>query len=339
MSSLIRETTWRLSTTKTIEEIYKSLNFLEGEQKASVSINSPNPTKIQVVTDSSFLINTIGKMINSTSLPTSDSMKLFYARTKDKSVFANFGFDNSKIDTDCFGLYDPVEKTALIVGGLGYGLLKSVLYGMASLNSEEMGYYPSHGVVIQINGKGKLLVGHHGAGKTTTLLKLMHHTSEKGCKILTDDWGLFRNENNIILASTLEDKISFKEGFVSEFPELKLKEIFKKNKIDGIPKVYINPKEMYGEDSFVETSIVDSIILLDQRNSQQLIRKANKREVIELLTESAYHMPDAQKDVRDRQIAFWEQASSNCNLVSLDTRFKSNKEAIMYSEIFKVLNS
>lgn len=339
MLSLNRETTWQESSKEEIEKIYQKLKFQEIPQNSIVTINTPIPISCEITTDSYQLLKNLERMLGNTNSTAKEKLKMFFVRDKDIHSLESTGFKLPNVETDCFGLCDSKENTLLITGGQGYGLLKSVVYGFASLSSTKAGYFPAHGAVIQINGKGKLLVGHHGAGKTTTLLHLMHYFSQEGIRLLTDDWALFNDESNSIKATSLEQRISFKRDFIDEFPNLDLNNQYNKNKIKGIPKVYIKPDDIYGEGTFVETSQIDSVVLLDPRNSSELFSIPSKESAIELLVDSSYHMPDVDKNIKEKQYEFWRKVLESCNLISLDTRYSSPDNRNTYNQIFDNLRN
>lgn len=88
------------------------------------------------------------------------------------------------------------------------------------------GFFIIHAGCVAKNGRGILIPGAYGKGKTMTTLNLVR----KGFKFLSDEHVLLKESNGRIKAHTFPQRIGIKKNLINLFPELK----FLQNKKDRL---------------------------------------------------------------------------------------------------------
>ncbi|MFW5704452.1 MAG: hypothetical protein ACOCXG_01290 [Nanoarchaeota archaeon] len=333
MLQLERETTWIEEDASKIHMIGR--NLLEDRIKTkNIIVESPNNSSIKVNSDVDFDFQFLSEMFCSSEVP-KNSGEIYFIRSKDKSLISEYDSRVRDVKTQCFGLYDSVNGVGLIIGGTGYGLVKSVLIGLSSFLNTRHGFFPAHGAAVEKNTIGSLLVGSHGAGKTTTLMHLMHYYGN-AIKVLTDDWTISNRDNDGVNIFPLERNLSFKGKFVEEFPHLDLGKWFLGHKREGVTKAYIDPDEIYGRGTKISKSQLRNVIVLDPRNGN-LIQNIDVDLATRILIEGTYHMPDSDLDLKRKMFDFWYKTISDCNLISFDSRHTRLKSQEIYAQLYELL--
>jgi len=191
------------------------------------------------------------------SLP--QNSKLLYTPSK------NDKFDIKSFEIQTFNLYiDAEDSTYYIdlghIGLLSYNLIKGIATGY--LNKPESispvvlsssiflfvldqllkskNYFPIHCSTVERNGKGILLPGFSGAGKTTSCIALIR----KGFGFLSDDRPILRlDKNGLLEILSFPEDINVTKKTVNSFPELSNSKFIMNNR--GVLKKSFNVENIY----------------------------------------------------------------------------------------------
>ncbi len=226
------------------------------------------------------------------------------------------------------GVYDQNARSAFVVGG-GFGLYKSVVVGLASIIGARRRYHAAHASCCSVNGTGIMMTGGHRAGKTTSLLHLLHARSPNDeIKVLTDDWLLLQEETG--RAYALDKTISFSQSFCDEFPHLGLSGDFAGFEARGLKKVYARPDEIYGVGTSIRSLGVDTVVLLLPERRKTLLKDVSVPTAVENIMANTYHMPDCEDEVEEHRRTFWNEFLAKRRILSFDTRHLSSPEESYY---------
>jgi len=114
--------------------------------------------------------------------------------------------------------YNSDSRTGFIFNSAYYGQLRSMALGMVADISERMNdMHLVHASCLDINGKGALIFGGPGMGKSSPVFHLL---SRSGVKLAAYDAVLVRYTAREALADIPERKIYFKTKFVEKMPVL-----------------------------------------------------------------------------------------------------------------------
>jgi len=183
-------------------------------------------------------------------------------------------------------IYEAGAKITAVVLGWSFGYLKTVIHGIASYALSSKGFYPVHGCVYSINGRGILAIGNSGSGKTHLVMESFKSQKDikKTLKICTDDWAFIKvNENGVKAVSvdnciTINNKtaIKYKSLFV-DFDEVECRTRVRNRGISpsdlkyGIPTNEIFVTELYllSDEMPCEKLIMNSLDFYPYRNAQE----------------------------------------------------------------------
>lgn len=261
------------------------------------------------------------------------TITLYYDHNSLDSVKA-FRPDLTFVKTPCIGMFNETSNTGLITGVDEYGLLTSTVNGMHSRLLFSKNWNPIHGAVIQIDDQGAVLIGHHGAGKSTALLNLIHHAKEiKKINVLTDDWSVARKEGASIAIQSIEHKMSFSESLVRKNQELDLMALYEQHALGGIGKLWIDIDEVLGNSIYIPATIMKKLLVFTPDQGEELITKIPIDTAAYLLVDSAYHMPDCGQGIKARQISFWTDVLDSIDCVQVNSRYSRKQKHEIYKEL------
>lgn len=332
----MRETTWLSESNDRIKD---AAAFLLGTDKCDyVDFSIPSILKVNVrvySTSQLYLRYLSDNFPPKDMLNETPSITLYYDRNSTDSLKAfRPDLNLTSLTTPCVGLFEELSNTGLITGLDEYGLLTSTVIGMYSRLLFEDNWNPIHGAAIQVNGKGALIIGHHGAGKSTALLNLIHRTRNfANYRVLTDDWSVARHDGESIKLHSIEEKMSFSDSLVRDNPELNLITLYEQNEVAGIGKLWIDIDKVLGSGMHIQETTLKKVLIFSPAQSEKLITEISAEEVAELLVDSSYHMPDSGRGFKERQLAFWSNALSKVDYVQVNSR-NSNKPK---DEIYKTI--
>lgn len=103
-----------------------------------------------------------------------------------------------------------------------FGIIKSVLSGIASTLDELDGWNPLHAACIEVEGRGCLIAGGSHAGKSTTIFEIasLCIKNRLSFSILTDDWVSVRLHNNSIKVKCFDSSISIDRQKITTYGSL-----------------------------------------------------------------------------------------------------------------------
>jgi hypothetical protein len=198
-------------------------------------------------------------------------------------------------------------QVALVVGS-GFGLFKSAVSGLASLQVEPAGYVPAHAAALSLNGKGVLMIGGSGGGKTTALLNVAIHALSRqvDVKILCDDWLVVRHVDGRLVASTFDPSISLTRADLER--AISLEEIDGPRllgRLETRDKISLSPSCLFGQGVQAREVGIDAIVLINPSAGLDKVERCAAGDVADFIIGSAYHFPYVCGQMRDRHRAFW----------------------------------
>jgi len=338
----VRETTWLQADEGEIEEVANKLTQNEGWKTAEVRWTRVRSTRLRVHSKSraylDYLVENYHSPVHDGDLDERLVTLYYYAGDKKGLVDELRPGRADFVETPCLGLYAKESQLGLIAGLDEYGLMKSTALGLHSRVLFDDGWYPVHGAVFQIAGKGVILIGHHGAGKSTALLGLMHRARDKKvcASLLTDDWAVARmHGTGKVEIRAIDDRISFSERLAKENPELGILELIPKKRPAGIDKFWIPINDVF-PGTARKRLLLDAVVVLVPLAADHLIRQANSEEVCEILSDSAYHMPDC-GGVADKLRIFWRLVLASRPCLLVDSRYSKGRRDENYHLILDAI--
>ncbi|MFL6846326.1 MAG: hypothetical protein ACJ8ER_15775 [Allosphingosinicella sp.] len=204
------------------------------------------------------------------------------------------------------------HKRALVVGE-GFGLFKSAVSALASLQIEPEGYVPAHAAALSLGGKGVLLVGGSRGGKTTALFNVAINALSQGMdvRILCDDWLVVTTIDGRLAASTFDPSISLTLTDLER--AISLEGIDSLHLLDGLrsrDKISVPPARVFGESCQAQEILIDSIVVINPRNGLDRCDVCGAEGLADFIISSAYHFPYVLDQVRSRHHKFWSAWAS-----------------------------
>jgi hypothetical protein len=333
----MRETTWLAESKDKIQEVAAHL-LGRRSNYADFSVSKILKTNVRVYANSDLYLHYLNENFQ---LPDySDerpSITLYYDYGRADSLKA-FGYNLNGINTPCIGLFDEVSSTGLITGLDDYGLMKSTVIGIHSRLLFVKNWIPIHGAVINLDGMGVMIIGYHGAGKSTALLNIIHRTSnETRVSVLTDDWSVARKDGSLVKVHSIEQKMSFSKSLACENPELDLLTQYNKRVVDGIGKVWIDIDEVFGNGSYAQETTLKKVLVFSNNHCEEVISPIPIKTVADLLVDSSYHMPDTGKGTKERLLFFWNNVLTEIDCVQINNRHIFKPKDKIYGEILDYL--
>jgi hypothetical protein len=330
----MRETTWLSESKEKIREAATHLMRTDKSDYVDFSIPRILKTNVRVYATSDLYLTYLSNNFpTQETLEETPSITLYYDRNSTDSLKA-LRTDLPLITTPCIGLFEEVSNTGLITGLDEYGLLTSTVIGMHSRLLFANKWNPIHGAVINLAGRGAVLIGHHGAGKSTALLNIIHHAKDKSkIRVLTDDWSVARQEGSSITVHSIEQKMSFSEKLVRENPELDLMTLYEQNALGGIGKLWIDIDKVLGSGTSIQDTTLRKLLVFSPNQDEELITRIPISTVAELLVDSSYHMPDTGQGFKTRQLTFWNDVLTNIDFAQINSRFNRMPKDEIYGRI------
>lgn len=333
----MRETTWVAASGDEIRGLADRLAPLKGWRTAEFSWTRVASTTLRVHACSPSYLDYLVSNYSCSTLAeqTTETLTLFYDSGAKQRLWSALGRASSDIpQTPCVGLYAHEERLGLISGLDEYGLMKSTALGLHSRLLLDAGWAPIHGAVLQIAGCGVVLVGHHGAGKSTALLNLMARAPRTPPPLLaTDDWAAaaFSQDQTSIELRPIDDRISFTRRLEAENPDLGLGSVFPSDLPEGINKAWVDINRVF-PGSKTDRLQLDAVVVLSPIGGTQLLNSIDTDAVVSLLVDSAYHMPDCGAAV-ETLTAFWTKALRTRPALLVDSRFAGAHPSDIFTQV------
>lgn len=313
----MREISWIPSTRKEIESAHASLT--RGDE-SPIKISFPGfPCAFTVVATASRneeLSRTFPTAIFSTATEKNDPT--FYYSQGDAHTLSKMKQAYS-VSSDFVGLYDEYSRTGFVCGSDELGLFRSLVVGFASTLLEDLGNHPVHGSMMQVNGKGVIFIGEHGAGKTTSLYHLQYLAPRSRTQILTDDWSFASTQGNNTVMTTFDKTVTLDPSFLEKYPYLKA--IVQQKKMNSCyKKEYCQPHLLFeNEKNEVESIALKQVVVLENLPGAPLLRTITPDRAAELIVDSTYHMPDCYPKKREEHLVYWRKTLRTVDLFSFNT--------------------
>lgn len=215
------------------------------------------------------------------------------------------------------GYMSTSSKKAFIAWN-GFWILKSAISWFAThMNETDEGPFSIHGSGFsQDEVWWIVMVGWHGAWKTTSLINLVS-ILEWPKTITSDDWLLWSKSWNwnLIIDST-DQTISLSHKTLSENPSLHLsneeRELLMKRKKS------FQPQEIFGKDTISWPVKVDNVVLLIQWTWKRVQKLHDLSGIPEFIVASTYHYPYTNKFLIWRHLNFWRGQLRDTNVWCFD---------------------
>lgn len=335
----MRETTWIAMSSLEIDRIIRKL---EGENEIPelwVSVRAITPINIRIRTNNGAYLNYLSRNFSSIMLEGSSPQATLTYIPMSLEKLRDMVPTLPEILTPSVGFFDSDNMYALLCGEDEYGLLKSTVVGLHSRYVFPLGWRPIHGAVIRFNGDGVVIVGHHGAGKSTALFNLIHRLHGQGeLKVLTDDWAVAKPcEEGQISIKSIERRMSFTEKLALENPEINMLGSYATHTGEGIGKAWVDIEELLWVGAYANTAPLKKVLVFSGSPAKTTVSNLLIDDVIELLVDSAYHMPDEKRDIRNMMHYFWLSNLRPQQCFQINNRHEEKKKDQIYDEIIEAL--
>lgn len=335
----MRETTWLPETASRIRALAERLLPSSTRAHVTVSINRLIAANVQAHATSELYLRYLSENFAPATDAERPTITLYY-HAGATDWLKDSGYDIGVLATPCVALFDAETNTALISGLDEYGLFKSTAVGLHSRLLFKAGWSPIHAAVVSLDGKGMVITGYHGAGKSTALLNIVHH-ARATCKIvvLTDDWAVARRRDESVEVQSIENRMSFGEALARDNPELNLMPLYKRYIRGDIGKAWAHVDDVLGAGTYGPQTTLDKILVFASDKRDELISPIPIADTAALLVDSAYHMPDAGGAIHERLTAFWSDVLTNIECVQINNRHGNRPKAEIYTELVRYLNA
>ena len=213
---------------------------------------------------------------------------------------------------DSRAFYHSESNTGFVFNTAYYGQVRSMALGMVADISERMSdSHLVHGSCLDVKGKGALIFGGPGMGKSTPVFHLL---SMPGVKLVSYDNVLLRYSSRDAFADMLERKVYFKTKFVEKMDVLaplldksKCENVqTEKAKCDNEPclrqdncrldrgkpfcytgfknsRTMLDPYWIGGVDKHSRRTSIKNIVILHKESISQPVSKLNPRKAVEII--------------------------------------------------------
>ena len=187
-------------------------------------------------------------------------------------------------------LYEPISKTAIVIGCDYYGWVKSIALALVADFLEDVPSehrrYSIHGSFVDCGGRGIAIVGPPKSGKTTLTYGLL---LEEKNNFLTDDWFFVRLAGNDTLVFSAEKNSYIGADLALNWPQLakKLAGI----KTDSSNRAIVDVKRFFGEDRIRKNSTLGMVVLLTREKGKPTLRKLSTTEGVQFMLKHDFCNP------------------------------------------------
>lgn len=162
-----------------------------------------------------------------------------------------------------------------------------ILYPLWIQMLKNEGLYHLHAACVSLNGKGLLLPGHAGCGKTTLAINLVRN----GFSFFGDDTVFLRPENGAIIVDCFPEEVKLRKGSLDLFPELDFLRAHDPGSLK--PKLQFKMQDVF-KDCVQVPAVVPDVIVFPKitRERATTIRPKSKAEALGTLLKYCLFMAD-----------------------------------------------
>jgi len=252
----------------------------------------------EIVSDSQVTINAIGNYIT-------DVFNEFSYCSNHQIIIHCYEFMNNNTSDILFT--ESNHKFEMLYPCYNLGGLRSSIFGIISFFDKK---YPAHAASLSIGNYGVLLIGGHGAGKTTGFMALLNEFSETS-SYLTDDWCSCDLIDNKLVMTTPTTGLHV----VDDQPIINLlANMANPAKLPlplGDGKIFI-PHSLLSQRHTSSIKSIDLVIIINTcpTNFAGHMEHVDIREVAETIIETATHYPYSCDRQKQDHTDFWIRALS-----------------------------
>ncbi|MEM3871342.1 MAG: hypothetical protein QXE05_02115 [Nitrososphaeria archaeon] len=187
--------------------------------------------------------------------------------------------------------YEPISKTLIILDCDYYGLVKSLALSLTSDFFEEYHSehrrYSVHGSLVDRQGRGLVIMGPPGSGKTTLTYGLLTNNIYN---YVADDWFFVRIMGRDLIGYGSEKNSYIREDLASNWP------IFKKKLedlvIDSKGRAVANVHLLFGEHRIRESTHIRAVVLLQRdKGNPKVFSEIDPYTALNYLVENQFFNP------------------------------------------------
>jgi hypothetical protein len=213
-----------------------------------------------------------------------------------------------------------------IIFDTSFGIIKSLVSGIASALVQSAGWTPLHAACISIEGRTALLVGGSQAGKSTLVFELAAQCvrTSRQFAILTDDWVVVRQDLHQIEVKSFDATLSIDRVVAAKFetslvlPDAVLRDVVERGRKHSAPA----ESTLRGASSFSRAQ-VDAIFALYPFEGTNPPEQMMPSDFAESAVACSYHYPYATQSEIQSHIARWEEIGARLRPVLVPTRTKA----------------
>lgn len=266
----------------------------------------------------------------------SSSRTIYHIDNVPRDFFKELSCDADETSKPALCVHNQSSGDLLVLenGEFNYGFVNTTTIGLFSkslLQDNHENY--AHAGCLKINGKGLLILGDQGAGKSTLVSKILSELEREGhydVDFATDDWVYLQECDQRLVAKratseyrldsdTLANSdISLSETFMRT---IRTHQIAEKAAKYSIPVEYICDKFGFSE---IESADISRLIILDPRQPK-LMQDATFDGIYPILKASTMNVPPLSSDEEEMYRSFWEKQVEQTDIVAMNSRLPEVK--------------
>jgi hypothetical protein len=183
------ETEWSAAPAAVVRELVEAAGVL-GQPRLCFRLGGPRDVVVAAHIPAELAARAPGLLPAPSAEATVDAT--LYLATGGGASTIRRRFPARRAATSFIGVYDDAERVYAVAGDTSLGLLRSLIFGLASGVSLSGGWVPAHGCLLDVGAGAALIGGGHGSGKSTALAEIMRRVrGREHVAVWTDDWPCF----------------------------------------------------------------------------------------------------------------------------------------------------
>jgi hypothetical protein len=239
------------------------------------------------------------------------------------------------------GLCADGWRTFLVSGSNSFGLLKSVVTGVASLGAIEQDAFPAHACVFTVAGCGVLISGAHGAGKTSCLYEILSRTTESDePAVTTDDWVFCDAKDGMLFGRCAEQLVSLDPYLPLARPEFeqRLSALRARYQLPGTSARYAPAAEVFPHCKPATKTRIKKVFILNSGPHDRWLTEISAATAAQAITTSACHLP-CDRSLVEKEMNFWNAALQGIPTYRLDIRGKELTRKHVFDDLLAVIRA